>query len=82
MGPFAAIYARPNKFDRGESFLAQCDSRGGRDAGEVLPVSLSNSVAVGADTNAHARSAETDTAARLFVVTPTLDITLARRISV
>jgi hypothetical protein len=74
---------RPTEQSRsGGSFLAQCDSRGGSDAGEVLPASLSNSVAVGADTNAHTRSAKTDTSARLFVVTPTLDIALARSVSI
>jgi hypothetical protein len=43
---------------------------------------LLNSVAVCADTYAHARSPDTDAAAPLLAVTPALDIALARRVSV
>src|ERR1700730_5425256 len=74
---------RPTEQSRsGESFQAQHARHAGCDAGEVLPGPLLNSVAVGADTDAHTRSAETDTSARLFIVTPALDIALARSVSV
>jgi hypothetical protein len=70
---------RPTAHSRsGESFLAQtCWSCRRSSAGP-----FSNSESVGADTNAHTGSPETDTSARRFVVTPTLDITLARSVSV
>jgi hypothetical protein len=46
------------------------------------PGPLSNSVAIVADTDAYARCAEADSSAALFVVTPALDVTLARSVSV
>ena len=74
--------ARPNTVGRANLCWRNMLVMPGCDAGEVLPGFFRTSVAAGADTNAHARSAKADTAAAIFVVTPTLDITLARSVSV
>jgi hypothetical protein len=74
---FRRSSARPNKAGRGGVQRTMPVMAGG-----VLPVSLANSVAVVADTDAHARRAETNTSARLLVVTPTLDVAIARSIGV
>jgi hypothetical protein len=71
--------ARPNKVGRAQCFAYDAGLRESeRDsAGSVL-----NSVAVCADTHAHARSSETDTAAPLLAVIPAIIIALTGRVSV
>jgi hypothetical protein len=70
--------ARPNNVGRAQCFA--CDA-GPAKAGEILRTLFLNSVAVCADTYAHARSPETDTAP-LLAVTPVIIIALTGRISV